>query len=72
MPKKPGKLRALLMLPLASVLFLIGWVISYAGSNKAQHNKKQTRAQNNKIHLGVLLPEHELKQPENRTKTKIA
>jgi type II secretory pathway component PulL len=72
MPKKTAKIRALLMLPLAAVLFLIGWVISYLGSNKVQHNKKQTRAQNNKIYLGVLLPEHELKQSENRTKTKIA
>lgn len=71
MPKKPAKLRAILILPLA-VLFLIGWVISYFGSNKAEHNKKQARAQNNKIHLGVLLPENELKQPENRVKTKIA
>jgi hypothetical protein len=70
MRKKPARFRALLLLPFAAALFLVGWVISYFGSNKAQRGRKQRFVKNNKVQLGVLLPEHELKQPENKAKAK--
>jgi hypothetical protein len=63
MPKKLKKIPALFMLPLAAVLFLIGWIMSFTGSNKAEHGAKHVPVQNNKFHIGVLLPEQqELRQ----------
>jgi uncharacterized membrane protein YGL010W len=63
MRKKPKKIPTLFMLPLAAALFLIGWIMSFTGANKAERKTKQIQVQNNKLHIGVLLPEQqELRQ----------
>jgi uncharacterized membrane protein YGL010W len=66
MPKKHKKIPTLLMLPLAAALFLIGWIISFTGQNKAERNTKQTNLQKNKIQIGVLLPEQQLANPKTK------